>query len=288
VHAHNPTCIGIDKMCKAYCPGGIIRPISKPMFFSDGWQIGKTAEYSATEKYWEGANAGQYAQITRFSIELCAPIDACRGFDTCTRPYQGLYCSSCRFKYFREDTTSARCVKCGFEQWVGVFVMTVAMVFLTIGSLVGALFVMRFKTDLKFKTVIVTVVRLRIALPFQRWFETTWLFRLWKAKQANRVIKKTIRIAYDDAGTNLHYAKKHSIGVTLRLINDGQAQMLRILPLSVASNFKLKPLYELLAINHVKARFRSEEEALHALNNTAVNAKKAPTWPLTLTFNTAK
>ena len=61
--------------------------------------------------------------------------------------------------------------------------MTVVMVFLTIGSLVGALFVMRFKTDLKFKTVIVTVIRLRVVMPASRWFETTWLFRLWKAKQ---------------------------------------------------------------------------------------------------------
>ena len=47
------------------------------------------------------------------------------------------------------------------------------------------------------------------------------------------VKKRFIVIHLQDVGRNLHYAKKKSIGATLRLIDGGNAQMLRILPRSV-------------------------------------------------------
>ncbi len=62
---------------------------------------------------------------------MCDPIDACTGKDKCSRPYMGPICSRCRFKYYRDDS-SRKCVKCGWEQKMGVLIMTTAMTLLSI------------------------------------------------------------------------------------------------------------------------------------------------------------
>jgi hypothetical protein len=49
-----------------------------------------------------------------------------------------------------------------------------------------------------------------------------------------KVRLKLITIQLPDAGSNLHYAKKHSLGMTVRILDNGIAQMLRILPRSMA------------------------------------------------------
>ncbi len=95
---------------------------------------------------------------------MCDPIDACVGGDRCTRPYFGPFCSKCRFRYYRDDDSS-RCLKCGWEQKMGVFVITSAMTLLTIGSLIFTIIMMKFKADLRFQTVMKNVWRTRVVTP---------------------------------------------------------------------------------------------------------------------------
>ena len=102
-------CVGFTQICKGYCPGGVIPPISKRYFYSEGWLQKANPVISETVKWDEGKLKGEYAEITSWNIELCMPIDACTGQDRCERQYFGEYCSSCRFKFYREKG-SGRCV----------------------------------------------------------------------------------------------------------------------------------------------------------------------------------
>jgi hypothetical protein len=168
----NPVCVGFNQVCKAYCPGGVIPPISKRYFYSEGWLQKSIALFHETAKYAEGKLKGEFAEIVRWNIELCKPIDACRGYDRCDRPFFGEFCASCRFKFYREKGTG-RCVACGYEQVIGMLVMTVVIVCGTVGTLVFAIIIMKFKSDLKFQTVIKTVVRVRVQKPIIIYWQST-------------------------------------------------------------------------------------------------------------------
>jgi hypothetical protein len=56
---------------------------------------------------------------------------------------------------------------------MGVFIMTTAMTFLTIGSLVFTIIMMKFKADLRFQTVMKNVWKTRIIKPIVEWWKNT-------------------------------------------------------------------------------------------------------------------
>ena len=55
---YEQTCVGYEKICKAYCPGGVIQPISKQFFYSQGYQ--RTGKISPIDTYTEGYQAGEF------------------------------------------------------------------------------------------------------------------------------------------------------------------------------------------------------------------------------------
>jgi hypothetical protein len=73
--------------------------------------------------------------------------------------------------------------------------------------------------------------------------------------------------------------------MTVRILDNGIAQMLRILPRSMAQICNIRPLWELLAVNGKKRRFTTESEAHRCINNFADDDAE---WPLRLLFNTAR
>lgn len=87
---------------------------------------------------------------------------------------------------------------------MGVFVMTTAMTFLTIGSLVFTIIMMKFKADLRFQTVMKNVYRTRVVKPIKDFIANMRVVRLFK-RNAKVVIRKRILIHLEDAGQNLHY-----------------------------------------------------------------------------------
>ena len=107
---YNPVCVGYKKTCKGFCAGGNQPPVSKRWFFSDGWLRKYPRVISATEKYLEGPMKDEYAELTEWTIELCFPIDACKGRDKCIRSHVGRFCAECKFKYYRENQSTGRCV----------------------------------------------------------------------------------------------------------------------------------------------------------------------------------
>ena len=57
-HPYMQTCVGYEEICKAYCPGGVIQPISKPYFYTQGYQ--RTGKVSPIDIYTSGPREGEY------------------------------------------------------------------------------------------------------------------------------------------------------------------------------------------------------------------------------------
>ena len=243
IDKYENTCIGYTSMCKAYCGGGVIYPRSKPMFFSTGFVPIYPKVYNYDAVYNENGfniRKGQPSVMTEFFVELCIPTDACLGQDKCTRPYMGMYCASCRWKYFRAKGTT-RCIKCGWIQKMGSIIMAGVVVFLTVGSLCFAIITMKFQADLRFKTVLITVIKTRIQKPIVEWVKSLTCYK--RRMQKKRIRKKRFKITKPMTGSNIHYAKKQSLGISFQLLDPlerydgdlipGKVQLVRILPMSV-------------------------------------------------------
>ena len=95
---------------------------------------------------------------------MCMPPQACLGGLECARGYELKNCAKCVFKYYR-DKRKFTCVPCGFEQVVGFLIMAGGSTFATIGTLVFMMIGFKFKSDLKFKLVLLTVAKTRIIKP---------------------------------------------------------------------------------------------------------------------------
>ena len=174
---------------------------------------------------------------------------------------------------------------------IGSLAASGIVTFAVVGVLVGVIIFMKFKADLKFRTVLITVAKQRVLRPLRMYWRTTYCGRP-KKKKPKKIIRKTIEINLSDVGVNLHYNKKGSIGVMTRIIEEtGVAQVLRVLPGSVAYGAGIKPLWELLEINGIPKRYESWRDAVDDLNNSPKKTKVRgiktidKSWPLQMTFN---
>ena len=147
---------------------------------------------------------------------------------------------------------------------LGSLAGTGIVTFATVGVLVFVMMFMKFKADLQFNTVLKTVVKTRIIRPIKVYYESTEYAK--RRKKPPKIVKKTIVIRTTDVGLNLHYNKRASVGITLRIKEDsGIPQVLRVLPGSTAYALGIKPLWEVLEINGIKKRYTNWRQAVDDL-----------------------
>ena len=135
----------------------------------------------------------------------------------------------------------------------------------TVGVLAGAIMAMKFKADLKFQTTMKQVVRVRIIKPVKVWFNATPVGQWLKARKPFHL--KTYEIGLDDVGKNQLYNKNTSLGLSVKITNEGKAQITNVMPLSVAESIGLLPMMELEQINDLPRTFQNSTDAIAAINN---------------------
>ena len=72
------------------------------------------------------------------------------------------------------------------------------------------------------------------------------------------------------------------MGVSLRLMDNGHAQVIKVTPRSVAFTVGIQPMWELLEMNGYNIEFHSDEEAYARFNNQIDQV-----WPMEMVFNIA-
>jgi hypothetical protein len=92
----------MDKVCMTYCPGGTNYPVAKFNFFPQG--VMRTTEYGIATMPYRAPHpeGGKPVRLFKFVVALCNPPQACLGGITCGRGYEGVSCSRCQIKYFRD------------------------------------------------------------------------------------------------------------------------------------------------------------------------------------------
>jgi hypothetical protein len=99
VDVTNGVCFGYDRVCMVGCPGGVVLPISKKWFWVEEWAYTK----SFKGIYQEGPLIGMPGDLLELMLGVCTPMEACLGYNTCSRPYLSAYCATCRFKYYKPN-----------------------------------------------------------------------------------------------------------------------------------------------------------------------------------------
>jgi hypothetical protein len=96
------------------------------------------------------------------------------------------------------------------------------------------------------------------------------------------VTKKRVVIHLEDAGQNLHYAKHGKMGVSLRILENGHCQVIKVAERSVCATIGIQPMWELMELNGYNIEFHNDEEAYARFNNSVDQL-----WPMEMVFNTA-
>lgn len=178
--------------CRAYCPGGTSAPIAKRYFYWAGYSRSGRLQGLISN----GPTKGSGAEKLMSQLETCSPPDACLGENKCKHGYGAEVCTDCIFKYFRQDN---RCWPCGLIQVIGSLAATGICTFAIVGVLIGVMVFMKFKADLKFRTVLISVIKTRIIKPIQVYGATT---RWGKAKVGyiSKICTESLLCSYVQGG----------------------------------------------------------------------------------------
>lgn len=116
---------------------------------------------------------GQPVPLTSFPTMACDPPIACLGNSTCAHEYDGLYCVQCRFKFYKSSKSDGKCgLIMSLMQVIGTMILISMSCFGSVGSLFGLCLILKLKTDRKFRTTMVLIVRVRVLKPFKRWWKS--------------------------------------------------------------------------------------------------------------------
>jgi len=242
------------RICKLYCPGGTEWPSAKRTF----WHLRRSSTDSAVE----GLDA--YRPV----IQRCLPTIACLPGNVCSREYEDVACSLCKFGWFM-DASTGLCTECGEAQKIGMIVMAIVSVIGSFGCLVFFAFFMRFNADIVFKRDLLVAFQRYVLAPLKK----SNFFAKAKRKSEAR---KAITIHKSQLGMSHSFSKYRELGMVFR-VDESQIVHLAGLTKDSPLRGKVLPGWKVNTINGRRVKVRKEAEVQEII--------QASRFPLRLTFS---
>jgi len=116
--------------------------------------------------------------LREYIVEICFPTVGCLGNQVCAHGYRGSLCARCQVKFFKNSGTF-ECEACGLIQLIANMVLLGLATLVVVGLIAFSAVLFRAQMDLRFKVVLLTVMKQNVIRPITGWCFVCEIVKFW-------------------------------------------------------------------------------------------------------------